>query len=89
MSKHDNNEHYGSGSLTQLYARGPEDRHQIGDDAIRNWYPYYSYPFIETVWNNPTRSNKYPLYGIFPYYHPYYYSYYHPYYYPYYYPASI
>lgn len=65
-----------SGALTQLMAKGPQDRHLIGSDAYKYYYLhpyYYPYPYYETVWNNPTRfrgayyyyphfTSSYPIY---------------------------
>ena len=53
-----------SGALTQLYAKGPQDTY-LTNDAYK--YLYFLHPpLVEFIWNNPTRINNYPLYGIFP-----------------------
>lgn len=58
-------EHYGSGALVQLYAKDPQDTY-LTDDAYKYlyYYPYgyFNYPYVESVWNNPTRYT-YGYYG--------------------------
>ena len=46
-----NKEHYGSGALMQLYAKGPQDTYLTGDAT--KYIPYWYYPM--SLWNNPTR----------------------------------
>jgi hypothetical protein len=46
-----NKEHYGSGALMQLYAKGPQDTYLTADAA--KYIPYWYYPM--SLWNNPTR----------------------------------
>jgi hypothetical protein len=72
-------EGFSSGALTQLVAKGPQDRYLTNND-----YNYHPYP--EFLWNNGTRiSSNYPYYIhyvdhlYYPYYQPYSsYHYYHP-----------
>ena len=70
-----------AGALTQLYAKGPQDRYLIGNQADKY---YYWYPYYETIWNNPTRLTNYyyydPYYRRSPY-RPYYYGHVYPFYY--------
>lgn len=62
-------EHYsGTGALTQLYAKGPQDLY-LTDDAKKYIYYDYHYPYVESVWNNSTRKVPY-----YPYYHLNYYN---------------
>lgn len=49
-----NKEHYGSGALLQLYAKGPQDRYLTAD--ADKYIPYWFYP--SSVWNNPTRYGR-------------------------------
>lgn len=49
-----NKEHFsGSGALVQLYSKGPQDLY-LSDDS-RKYIFYPRYPYVESVWNNPTR----------------------------------
>lgn len=60
-------EHYGSGALVQLYAKGLQDTHLTYDAYKYLYNPYYGYyPYVESVWNNPTRY-PYSYYGYYPY----------------------
>lgn len=74
-------ETFSGGALTQLVAKGPQDRYMISNSDKYLWwyyYPFYHSYYPETVWNNPTRvrrgfydyRNYYPLhpYNNFPYY---------------------
>ena len=57
-------EDFGGGALTQLYAKGPQDTY-LSEDAYKYLY-FFHPPLVEYIWNNPTRINNYPLYGMFP-----------------------
>lgn len=59
---------FSAGTLTQLYAKGPQDLYLTGGDTYKYIPPYFT--GFEWIWNNPTRlsSAYYPLYGIYPYY---------------------
>lgn len=50
-------EHYsGTGALTQLHAKGPQDLYLTDDAKKYMYYDYYrSFPYVESVWNNPTK----------------------------------
>jgi hypothetical protein len=68
-------EHFGTGALVQLYAKGPQDTYHTKDAYNHMWWnPYRNYyrepGHTEMVWNNPTRYN--PMYRRLGYYSDYY-----------------
>lgn len=56
----DNNEQFSGGSLTQLYATGPQD-YYLSDGLANRW----RYPF--GIWNIPTRIQSWWNYYHIPY----------------------
>jgi hypothetical protein len=63
-------EHFGSGALVQLYAKGPEDLY-LTPDVYRYWdYANYLYDPSLFFWNTSTRyPRNYPYYLHEDYYH--------------------
>ena len=70
----------GLGALIQLYSKGPQDRYLTKIEPYHYFYSYYPYPYsyythrryhhpyVESLWNNPTRI--YPYYRpLFPFYY--------------------
>lgn len=57
-----------TGTLIDLYSKGPQDRYLMGLN-YNNPY-YYGYP-PEMIWNNPTRFKNYWAPGVPWYYYPY------------------
>lgn len=56
MTKPDIEHYSGTGALTQLYAKGPQDLYLTNDAKKYIYNDYYrSYPYVESVWNNPTK----------------------------------
>lgn len=57
----------GTGSLVQLYSKGPQDEYLM-TDVEKYYLPYFMY-FPRMIWNMPTRMRYYSINGIFPYSH--------------------